>query len=118
MRELVNEAVTIDTKLFIHDHSQLQVFAVKDETGKPDKTVHFLYPPVMSQFTEMLSSSVKQTALRGVINGHNVKKSITKFDMYLLLCNFQRLCRKNLKFIIRHCGGIRAFIHISFLRKF
>ena len=48
MRELVNEAVTIDTKLFIHDHSQLQVFAVKDETGKPDKTVYFLYPPVMS----------------------------------------------------------------------
>ena len=48
MRELVNEAVTIDTKLFIHDHSQLQVFAVKDETGKPEKTVHFLYPPVMS----------------------------------------------------------------------
>lgn len=48
MRELVNEAVTIDTKLFIHDHSQLQVFAVKDETGKPDTTVHFLYPPAMS----------------------------------------------------------------------
>lgn len=47
MRELVNEAVTIDTKLFIHDHSQL-VFAVKDETGKPDKTVHFFYPPMMS----------------------------------------------------------------------
>ena len=44
MRELVNEAVTIDTKLFIHDHSQLQVFAVKDETGKPDKTVHFFLP--------------------------------------------------------------------------
>lgn len=48
MRELVNEAVTIDTKLFIHDHSQLQVFAVKDKTGKPDKTVHFFYPPMMS----------------------------------------------------------------------
>ena len=60
----------------------------------------------------MLSSSVKQTALRGVINGDNVKKSISKFYMYLLLCNFQRLCRENLKFIIRHCGGVRAFIEL------
>ena len=48
MRELVNEAVIINTTLFIHDHSELQVFAAKDETGKPDKTVHFLFPPVMS----------------------------------------------------------------------
>ena len=71
MRELVNEAVTIDTKLFIHDHSQLQVFAVKDETGKPDKIFYTrprchnslkCYRPVLSK--QLLGESLMDTTSR------------------------------------------------------